>query len=84
MRTSPPGQTLAGVPDIGLLLLTTRDNRPVYVRDVAEVVIGPSPQETACGTLTPAKGGWERDAGGQPRARQARRRQRRRGRRSDR
>jgi multidrug efflux pump subunit AcrB len=38
------GQTLAGIPDIGLTLLTTRDNRPVYVRDVASVVIGPSPQ----------------------------------------
>jgi len=35
MRTVAAGQTLAGVPDIGLLLLTTRDNRPVYVRDVA-------------------------------------------------
>ena len=39
------GQTLAGVPDIGLLLVTTRDGRPVYVRDVAKVVIGPSPLE---------------------------------------
>src|SRR6516162_7299818 len=39
------GQTLAGVPDIGLLLVSTRDNRPVYVRDVANVVIGPSPLE---------------------------------------
>jgi multidrug efflux pump subunit AcrB len=44
-RTVAAGQTLAGVPDIGLLLLTTRDNRPVYVRDVAKVVIGPSPLE---------------------------------------
>ena len=46
MRTLPAGQTLRGVPDIGLLLLTTRDGRPVYVRDVAPVVIGPSPQES--------------------------------------
>ncbi len=45
MRTVAAGQTLAGIPDIGLLLVTTRDNRPVYVRDVAKVVIGPSPQE---------------------------------------
>jgi multidrug efflux pump subunit AcrB len=44
-RTVAAGQTLAGVPDIGLLLLTTRDNHPVYVRDVASVVIGPSPLE---------------------------------------
>src|SRR5689334_14735645 len=27
------GQTLSGVPDIGLLLVTSRDGRPVYVRD---------------------------------------------------
>ena len=45
MRTIAAGQTLAGIPDIGLLLVATRDNRPVYVRDVAKVIIGPSPQE---------------------------------------
>jgi multidrug efflux pump subunit AcrB len=45
MRDVTAGQTLAGIPDIGLLLVTTRDNRPVYVRDVASVVIGPSPVE---------------------------------------
>jgi multidrug efflux pump subunit AcrB len=39
------GQTLAGVPDIGLLLVSTRDNRPVYVRDVANIVVGPAPLE---------------------------------------
>ncbi|MDE2183500.1 MAG: efflux RND transporter permease subunit [Alphaproteobacteria bacterium] len=39
------GKTLNGLPDIGLLLITTRDGRPVYVRDVASVVIGPSPAE---------------------------------------
>jgi multidrug efflux pump subunit AcrB len=44
-RDVTAGQTLSGVPDIGLLLVTTRDNRPVYVRDVASVVIGPSPVE---------------------------------------
>ena len=37
------GQTLQGIPDIGLLLLTTRDERPVYVRDVANVVVGAKP-----------------------------------------
>ncbi|MDC7785896.1 efflux RND transporter permease subunit [Rhodoplanes sp. TEM] len=46
MRTVAAGQTLMGVPDIGLLLVTTRDNRPVYVRDLASVVIGPSPRES--------------------------------------
>ena len=44
-RNVAAGQTLAGVPDIGLLLITTRDGRPVYVNDVASVVIGPSPRE---------------------------------------
>jgi len=34
------GQTLQGVPDIGLLLLTSRDGRPVYVKDVAEIIVG--------------------------------------------
>ena len=34
------GQTLQGVPDIGLLLLTSRDGRPVYVKDVAQVRVG--------------------------------------------
>ncbi len=36
------GQTLAGIPDISLLLLTSRDGRGVYVRDVAKVIIGPA------------------------------------------
>ena len=39
------GQTLQGVPDIGLLLLTTRDGRPVYVKDVADVVVGAAEPE---------------------------------------
>lgn len=37
------GQTLEGIPDIGLLLLTSREGRPVYVRDVATVVVGSAP-----------------------------------------
>ncbi|WP_321336732.1 efflux RND transporter permease subunit [Breoghania sp.] len=40
------GQTLSGVPDIGLLLLTTRDGRPVYVKDVARTVVGPAEEES--------------------------------------
>ncbi|MDD3370567.1 MAG: efflux RND transporter permease subunit [Alphaproteobacteria bacterium] len=39
------GQTLSGIPDIGLLLVTTRDGRPVYVRDVAKVYVGTSSAE---------------------------------------
>jgi multidrug efflux pump subunit AcrB len=57
IRTVAAGQTLAGVPDIGLLLLTTRDNRPVYVRDVAKVVVGPSPQEHRVWNIAPHDGG---------------------------
>ncbi len=34
------GQTLGGEPDVGLLLITARDGRPVYVKDVATVVVG--------------------------------------------
>ena len=61
MRDVAVGQTLAGVPDIGLLLVGTRDNRPIYLRDVASVVIGPSPQEHRVWMDTPGKGGhWER------------------------
>ena len=37
------GQTLIGIPDIGLLLLTTRNGRPVYVRDIARVIVGSEP-----------------------------------------
>ena len=60
IRTVAAGQTLAGVPDIGLLLLTTRDNRPVYVRDVAKVVVGPSPQEHRVWNIAPHDGGvWD-------------------------
>ena len=46
-RTLPvvAGQTLNGMPDIGLLLITARDGRPVYVKDVADVVIGVKPDE---------------------------------------
>ncbi|KAB2846601.1 MAG: efflux RND transporter permease subunit, partial [Hyphomicrobiaceae bacterium] len=53
------GQTLGGIPDIGLLLIGARDGRPVYVRDVASVVVGAKPldrrswhfRRTADGTL---------------------------------
>ncbi|MEQ8966207.1 MAG: efflux RND transporter permease subunit [Azospirillaceae bacterium] len=48
------GQTLQGVPDIGLLLLTASDGRPVYVRDVAEVVVGAAPSEARAWHLRPA------------------------------
>ncbi|MDE2029099.1 MAG: efflux RND transporter permease subunit [Alphaproteobacteria bacterium] len=47
------GQTLSGIPDIGLLLVTTRDGRPVYVRDVAKIIIGPSPAEHHVWNIVP-------------------------------
>ena len=61
MRNVAAGQTLAGIPDIGLLLVATRDSRPVYVRDVAAVVLGPSPQEHRVWMDTPKRDGpWDR------------------------
>lgn len=42
VRSVAAGQTLSGIPDIGLLLITSRDGRPVYVKDVASVIVGPS------------------------------------------
>jgi multidrug efflux pump subunit AcrB len=39
------GQTLQGIPDVGLLLLTSHDGRPVYVKDVADVIVGAKPEE---------------------------------------
>ena len=47
-----PAARCQGVPDIGLLLVTTRDGRPVYVRDLAKVVIGPSPAEQHVWSMT--------------------------------
>ena len=59
MRAVAAGQTLFGVPDIGLLLLTTRDGRPVYVRDVAHVVVGPAPVQAHVFSITRVgKAGW--------------------------
>ena len=57
MRSIAGGQTLSGIPDIGLLLIGTRDNRPIYVRDVAAVVIGSSPLEHRAWMEKPGSGG---------------------------
>jgi multidrug efflux pump subunit AcrB len=46
------GQTLKGVPDIGNLLLLSRDGRPVYVKDVARVVVGGAEPEARAWHLT--------------------------------
>jgi multidrug efflux pump subunit AcrB len=47
------GGTLSGVPDIGLLLIGSRDGRPVYVRDVADVVVEAKPEEARVWNLVP-------------------------------
>jgi multidrug efflux pump subunit AcrB len=61
MRSVAAGQTLLGVPDIGLLLLGTRDGRPVYVRDVARVVVGASPVEARVWSISrDDHGAWQR------------------------
>ncbi len=54
------GQTLDGIPDIGLLLVTTRDGRPVYVRDLAKIVIEPAPRRASCLVDDPKRIGLER------------------------
>ena len=60
-RTVAAGQTLTGVPDIGLLLITTRDGRPVYVRDVAKVIVGGAPVDHRVWTFEPGRAGhWTR------------------------
>lgn len=51
------GQTLQGVPDVGLLLLTTRDGRPVYIKDVARIIVGVLERDKRAFTMTPEKGG---------------------------
>jgi len=61
MQDVAAGQNLFGVPDIGLLLLTTRDGRPVYVRDVAHVVAGAAPVESRVWQIAQEKpGDWQR------------------------
>ena len=51
------GQTLQGVPDIGLLLVTTWDGRPVYLQDVADIVVGGRPDEQRVWHLAPSASG---------------------------
>jgi multidrug efflux pump subunit AcrB len=51
------GQTLQGIPDIGLLLLVTRDGRPVYVKDVARIVMGTTPEAHRVWHMSKTEGG---------------------------
>ncbi len=51
------GQTLSGMPDIGLLVIATHDGRPVYVKDVANIVVGAAPLEHQAWHIEPAADG---------------------------
>ena len=51
------GQTLQGVPDIGLLLLTSRDGRPVYVKDVADIIVGAAEPDFRAWRFSPTQAG---------------------------
>ncbi|MGX5667120.1 efflux RND transporter permease subunit [Rhizobium daejeonense] len=51
------GETLSTPTEIGNLLLTTRDNRPVYVRDVADVSFVTDTEEARTSTVTRDKNG---------------------------
>ena len=51
------GQTLSGMPDIGLLVIATHDGRPVYVKDVANIVIGAAPLEHQAWHIEPSVDG---------------------------
>jgi len=54
------GQTLSGLDQIGGLLVTTRDGRPVYVRDVATVSLLTDPAETRVFNMARSEGGFTR------------------------
>ncbi|GEO86177.1 MULTISPECIES: efflux RND transporter permease subunit [Alphaproteobacteria] len=51
------GETLSTPTEIGNLLLTTRDNRPVYVRDVADVSFVTDTSEARASTVTRGENG---------------------------
>lgn len=51
------GRTLRDLDEIGSLLITTRDGRPVYLRDVAEVSLAQETRETRVSHLALGKGG---------------------------
>ena len=59
-RTVVAGQTLQSLPEIGNLLLTARDGRPVYVRDVASVTLATEPNESRVTEVRKTETGLER------------------------
>jgi len=54
------GETLQGPPEIGNLLLTARDGRPVYVRDVADVALVTDTVESRVSEVRRSGVGWQR------------------------
>ncbi len=54
------GETLQTMPEIGNLLLTARDGRPVYVRDVANISLVTNSAETRVAEVRPTAGGLDR------------------------
>ncbi len=54
------GQTLQTLSEIGNLLVTARDGRPVYVRDVANVVLATDPSETRVDAIEKTGSGLQR------------------------
>ncbi|WP_413205507.1 efflux RND transporter permease subunit [Rhodospirillum sp. A1_3_36] len=65
------GQTLEGVPDIGLLLITAVDGRPVYVKDVATVIVGAQPVESRVWQVSKDEAGTEGKTDAGPKVRPA-------------
>ncbi|UDL90703.1 efflux RND transporter permease subunit [Mesorhizobium sp. PAMC28654] len=59
-RVLVAGQTLQTFADIGNLLLTARDGRPIYVRDVARIVLATSPAENWVTNIIKSDKGLER------------------------
>ncbi|MCB1451884.1 MAG: efflux RND transporter permease subunit, partial [Nitratireductor sp.] len=51
------GETLQSPTDIGNLLLTTRDGRPVYVRDVADVTLASGSEDLLVSTMRRGEAG---------------------------
>ncbi|MDI4656974.1 efflux RND transporter permease subunit [Xanthobacter autotrophicus] len=59
-RTLVAGQTLQTAPEIGNLFITARDGRPVYVRDVARVVLATEPNEARVTDVRRTSAGLDR------------------------
>jgi multidrug efflux pump subunit AcrB len=59
-RAIVAGQTLQSLPEIGNILLTARDGRPVYVRDIARIMLATQPAENRVTDIRKSADGLER------------------------